>query len=119
MGSVLLDTDGEGLDLIRQLDLAVGIWRARTIEELRGLARNTVLLLAVKTDDDIRRHSALMRAYSTIVIGLGLGPRSWSLAKLHGASGYVHDTLGHNAMRGELEQQLHTAAHRSSRFGSR
>ena len=117
MGSVLLDTNGEGLDLIRQLDLAVGIWRARTIDELRDLARNTVLLLAVKTDDDIRRHSPLMRAYSTVVIGLGLGPRSWSLAKLHGASGYVHDTLGYSVMRGELEQQLYTAAQRSSRVG--
>lgn len=54
------------------------------LKELRGLARNTMLLLAVKTDDDIRQQSALMRAYSTVVIGLGLGPRSWSLAKLHG-----------------------------------
>lgn len=110
MGSVLLDADGEGLDLIRQLDLAIGVWRARTIEELRGLAQSTVLLLAVKTEDDIRRHSALMRIYSTVVIGLGLGPRSWSLAKVLGASGYVHDAVGHNVMRGDLEQQLHTAA---------
>jgi hypothetical protein len=116
MSSVLLDVGGEGLDLIRELDLAVGVWRASTIEELHGLARDTVVLLAVKTEDDIHRHTALLRAYPTVVIGMGLGPRSWSLAKLLGASGYVHDAAGFSAIRGELEQQLHTASQRPSRI---
>lgn len=115
MGTVLLDVDGQGLDLIRELDLTVGVWRASTVDELRGLPQNTVVLLAVKTESDIHRNSALLRTYPTIVIGMGLGPRSWSLAKILGASGYVHDAAGHNAMRGELEQQLHHAAQRSSR----
>ena len=114
METVLLDVDGQGLDLIRELDLAVGVWRASTIEELDGLAQNTVVVLVVKTENEIHRNSALMRAYPTVVIGMGLGPRSWSLAKMLGASGYVHDAAGYNALRGELEQQLN-AAQRSSR----
>lgn len=113
METVLLDVDGQGLDLIRELDLAVGVWRASTLEELGGLAQNTVVVLVVKTENEIHRNSALMRAYPTVVLGIGLGPRSWSLAKMLGASGYVHDAAGHNALRGELEQQLH-AAQRSS-----
>lgn len=51
MGTVLLNIGGRGLDLLRQIDLAVGVWCVCTIEALRGLDQNTVVLLAVKSGD--------------------------------------------------------------------
>jgi hypothetical protein len=65
MSSVLRDLDGEGLDLIRGLDLAVGVGPGSTIEERHGLARDTVVLLAVTAGDDIHRPTALLRAHPT------------------------------------------------------
>ncbi len=113
--TVLLDLHGQGLELMRELDLAGGVWRVSAIEELRGLPQNTVVLLAVKAETEIQQHRALLRAYPTVVIGMGLGPRSWSFAKMLGASGYVHDAAGTVALRSDLEQQLNNMAQRTWR----
>lgn len=105
----LFDPDGRGLAVIRELALDVGVWRAQNAEEAARIAPGTPVILAASSERELYENRVLMRRHPTIVIGLGLGPRVWSIAKTMGAAGYVHDDLPASTLRAELSEALQRA----------
>jgi len=92
-GMPVVDPAGRAFETARTSDLGVALWRVETVDDLPGLAADTVVLYAAHDSAELERGYALMRRQPTVVLGMGLGAHSGSRALMLGAIGYVHDGL--------------------------
>lgn len=90
----LIDARGQGFELLRSIDLGLGLWRPNVAADLDGLGGRQIVVVAAYTPDDIESCRPLMQRFMTIVLAMGLGPRYGSRALSLGAMGYVDASTG-------------------------
>jgi len=112
-GMPVVDRAGRAFETVRQSELGIALWRVAAIEDLRGLAADTVVLYAAYDWDELERGWALIRRQPTVVMGIGLGANAGSRALNLGAIGYLHDGLDRGQLCGAFADSL---ARQRSRF---
>ena len=95
----LVDHHGEATDLIRSLELDIGIVYVSHTQKLGKVEPGTLVMLAVYSGEELDRGYPLYCGLPTVVLGMGTGPREGSRALQLGAVGYVHDDQTPTALR--------------------
>jgi len=94
----VVDRAGQAFEIVRESELGMALWRVAALEDVPGLAADTVVLYAAYDWADLERGSALMRRQPTVVLGMGLGAHAGSRALNLGAIGYLHDGLARDQL---------------------
>ena len=100
-GSIpMIDALGQGLGLVRAIDLGHSFWRIEVAADLDRLPGGQIVVVAAYTAEDIDASRSLMQRFMTIVLAIGLGPRPGSRALALGAVGYVDADTDEGTIRG-------------------
>lgn len=116
-GMPVVDRAGRAFETVRASELGIGLWRVATVEDLRGLAADTVVIYAAYDWEELERGSALIRRQPTVVLGIGLGAHAGSRALNLGAIGYLHDGLDRGQLCGALADALARQGYRRGSAG--
>jgi len=81
----VVDRAGHAFEIVRESELGMALWRVAALEDVPGLAADTVVLYAAYDWADLERGSALMRRQPTVVLGMGLGAHAGSRDQLGAA----------------------------------
>src|SRR5438105_5311866 len=96
----LVDSLGQGFEMLRGIDLGHNLWRVEGGGELESLPSGQIVLVAAYSPADIEASRPLMQRFMTIVLAMGLGPRYGSRALALGAVGYVDANKDEGDIRG-------------------
>ena len=98
----LVDSLGQGFEMLRGIDLGHSLWRVEGGGELESLPAGQIVLVAAYSSADIEASRPLMQRFMTIVLAMGLGPRYGSRALALGAVGYVDANKDEGDIRGTV-----------------
>jgi hypothetical protein len=96
----MIDGRGQGFDLLRSIDLGLGLWRSNVATDLDRVGSRQIVVVAAYTPEDIESSRPLMKRFMTIVLAMGLGPSYGSRALTLGAVGYIDASTDEGEIRG-------------------
>jgi hypothetical protein len=106
-GSIpLVDSFGQGFELLRAIDVGHSLWRVSGAADLQLLASGQILVVTAYSTEDIEASRPLMQRFMTIILAMGLGPRFGSRALALGAVGYVDASTHEGDIRGMFGDAL-------------